>query len=107
MAPVRTEGCASLAEQFDARGPLLMLAANLKEELKAQETNLAVSLYRTHLIIAYHQVVVVHWKMVGRDLVGTPVGWRRKRYTARGPVQAREISIRLVFEFVKQFQCSR
>jgi len=107
MAPARTEGCASLAEQFDPRGPLLMLAANLKEELNAQETNLTITLHRTRLTISYHEIVVLHWKSVGRDLVCTPVGWRRKTYTAPGPSKAREITIRLLFEFVKQFQGTR
>lgn len=93
-----------MAEQFDVQGPLLMLEANLKEELRDQEANLTITLHRARLTIAYHEIVVLNWKVVGRDLVCTPVGWRRKAYTASGPVQAREITIRLIFEFVKVFQ---
>ena len=93
-----------MADPFDPRGPLLMLAANLKEELRDQDANLTITLHRTRLTIAYHEIVVLNWKVVGRDLVCTPVGWRRKTYTASGPVQAREITIRLVFEFVRQFR---
>jgi hypothetical protein len=104
MARVKTKGRASLAEQFDARAQLLMLDANLKEELRDQDANLTVTLHRARLTVAYHEIVVLHWKGVGSDLVCTPVGWRRKTYMAHGPVQAREITIRLVFEFVRQFR---
>jgi hypothetical protein len=63
-----------------------------------------VSLQRNFLTVAYHQIVVLHWRIVGGDLVCFPTGWRRKTYTALGPTKAREITIRLVFEFVRQFQ---
>ena len=88
MARAKTEGRASLAEQFDARGPLLMLEANLKEELRDQDANLTVTLHRTRLTIAYHEIVVLHWKGVGSDLVCTPVGWRRHAYSAVGATVA-------------------
>ena len=81
-----------------------MLEGNLKEELRDQDAYVTVTLHRARLAIAYHEIVVLHWKGVGSDLVCTPVGWRRKTYMARGPAQAREITIRLVFEFVRQIQ---
>jgi hypothetical protein len=92
-----------LAKVFDPRGPLLMLEAILSEDLPAEHANLTIILHRTRLMIAYHHVVVLHWKVDGSDLVCTPVGWRRKTYAARGPAQAREITIRLLFEFVRHF----
>src|SRR5262249_5551139 len=76
---------------------------SLEADLQNQATSLMLCLHRNLLTIAYHQVVVLHWRMVGRDLIGAPKGWRRKTYTAPGPVTARDITIRLVFEFVRQF----
>jgi hypothetical protein len=93
-----------VAESLDPSAPLLLLAANLEEELRNQGTHLSVRLWRTTLTITYHSIVVLNWRLVGRDLVCTPTGWRRKTYTAPGPIQAREITIRLVFEFVRSFQ---
>jgi hypothetical protein len=96
-----------VGELGEPNSPLGVLAANLKADLENQATGLTVSLHRERLTIAYHQVVVLHWKAAGGDLVCTPIGWRRKTYTALGPVQARTITIRLVFEFVRQFQVPR
>ena len=91
-------------DQLDPNAPLLLLAANLKEELRDQGGDLSVNLRRSFLTITYHQIVVLSWRVVGRNLVCTPTGWRRKTYTAPGPMQAREITIRLVFEFVRRFR---
>jgi hypothetical protein len=94
-----------VAQVLDPFAPLLLLAANLEEELQAQGTNLTVSLQRNVLAVAYHQIVILHWRIVGDTLVCSPTRWRREAYTAAGPTSAREITIRLVFEFVRQFQC--
>jgi hypothetical protein len=93
-----------VAEPLDPLAPLLLLAANLEMELRDQGMHLSVSVHRNSLAVAYHQIVILNWRVVGRDLVCTPSGWRRKTYTALGPTQAREITIRLVFEFVRQFR---
>jgi hypothetical protein len=95
----------AVAEVPDPFAPLRLLAANLEEEIRDQGTHLSVSVHQNSLAVAYHQIVILNWRVAGRDLVCTPSGWRRKTYTALGPTQAREITIRLVFEFVRLF-CS-
>jgi hypothetical protein len=94
----------NLAEQFDPRAQLLLLEASLKEELGDQQTALVVRLQRAGLTVAYHQTAVLRWTFVGQNLVCIPIGWCHKTYIASGPLQAREITIRLVFEFVQQLQ---
>jgi hypothetical protein len=93
-----------MGEGPDPNSPLTLLAESLQAELEDHPASLTIRLHRQRLTIAYHQVVVLHWKVVGCDLVCTPIGWRRKTYTALGPAQARNITIRLVFEFVRQFR---
>ena len=97
---MRTVGVAG--KMRDPFAPLLLLAASLEEELRGQRTNLTVSLQRNFLTVAYDQIVVLHWRRVGSDLVCFPRC--RKTYTALGSTKAREITLRLVFEFVRQFQ---
>jgi len=87
----------------DPISPLTVLAESLEADLQNQTTSLMLSLHRGLLTLAYHQVVFLHWRMVGRDLICEPKGWRRKTYTAPGPLKARDITIHLVFEFVQQF----
>ena len=94
----------NLAEQFDPRAQLLLLEASLKKELGNQQTALTVRLQRAGLTVAYHQMAVLRWTFIRRNLVCIPIGGCHKTYLASGPLQAREITIRLVFEFVKQFQ---
>lgn len=53
---------------------------------------LAATQFVERLTIAYHQIVVLHWKVVGPDLICSSVDWRRKTYTAPGPVHARELT---------------
>jgi hypothetical protein len=94
----------NLAEHFDPRAQLLLLEASLKKELANQETALTVRLQRAGLTVAYRQMAVLRWTLIRRNLVCIPIGWCHKSYIASGPLQAREITICLVFEFVKQFQ---
>lgn len=96
----------TLAEQFDPRAQLLVLEASLKKELANQETALTLRLQRASLTVAYHQMAVLRWTLVRRNLVCIPIGSCRKTYVASGPLQAREITTRLVFEFVKQLRSS-
>jgi hypothetical protein len=91
---MRTVGVAG--KMRDPFAPLLLLAASLEEELRGQRTNLTVSLQRNFLTVAYDQIVVLHWRRVGSDLVCFPSGWCRKTYTALGSTKAREITLRLV-----------
>jgi hypothetical protein len=88
----------------DPNSPLTVLAASLEADLKNQATDLTLSLHRGQLTLSYHQIVVLRWRMVGQDLVCSLTGWRRKTYAASGPMQARNITIRLVFEFVREFR---
>jgi hypothetical protein len=88
-----------MGEGRESNSPLTLLAEILEAELEDHAASLTIRLHRNRLTIAYHQVVVLQWKLVGRDLVCTPTGWHRKIYTALGPAQARSITIRLVFEF--------
>lgn len=85
----------------DPTSPLTVLAESLGADLQNQATSLSLCLHQALLTIAYHQVV--YWRMVRRDLICVPKGWYRKTYPAPGPVKARDITIRLVFEFVRQF----
>jgi hypothetical protein len=101
---MKTEGRMNLAEQFDPRAQLLLLEASLKKDLGNQQTALTVRLQRAGLTVAYHQMEVLRWTFVRRNLVCIPIGWCHKTYITSGPVQAREITIRLVFEFVRQLQ---
>jgi len=94
----------NLAEQFDPRAQLLLLEASLKKELGNQQTALTVRLQGAGLTVAYHQMAVLRWTFIRRNLVCIPIGGCHKTYLASGPLQAREITIRLVFEFVKQCQ---
>jgi hypothetical protein len=94
----------NLAEQFDPRAQILVLEASLKNELAGQETALTLCLQRSGLTIAYHQMTVLRWTSVRRNLVCIPIGGCHEAYVAHGPLQAREITIRLVFEFVKQYR---
>jgi hypothetical protein len=94
----------NLAEQFDPRAQLLVLEASLRKELANQETALTLRLQRTGLTVAYHQMAVLRWRVVRRNLVCIPVSSCHKTYVASGPLHACEITIRLVFEFVKQLQ---
>ena len=97
----------SWIERFDPQAQLDVLAAALADDLRGQVTNVAIARAGRRLTLSYHQIVVLCWKVSGRDLVCIPLGWRRKTYTATGPVHARAITIRLVFEFVRQFQGPR
>jgi hypothetical protein len=87
----------------DPSSPLAALAESLKADLENKPTGVTLSLHRRRLTLAYHRTVVLHWRTVGRELVCAPTGWCRKIHTAPDPVQARDITIRLVFEFVRQF----
>jgi hypothetical protein len=88
----------------DPSSPLAVLAESLEADLGDEATGVTLSLHRRRLTLAYHQMVVLHWRTVGRELVCAPTGWSRKIYTAPGPVQARDVTIRLVFQFVRQLQ---
>jgi hypothetical protein len=87
----------------DPSSPLTVLTERLEAELDDHATSLALTLHHGRLTVAYHQVVILHWRIVCGELVCVATGWRRKTYVAQGPVQAREIAISLVFEFVRQF----
>jgi hypothetical protein len=84
-----------------ASGLLHALAASLCQDLRGQRTELTINLRWPHLAIAYHHIVVVRWASVGDKIVAAPDGWSESSYTAAGVEQARRITIRLVFEFVR------
>ena len=93
-----------VTERRDPFIELGLLASSLEEELKNQETELVVDLVDNDLVIAYHHIVVLHWRVVDLELVCSPTCWRRITFTVASAERAREITIRLVFEFVRELQ---
>jgi hypothetical protein len=89
----------------DPSNELRLLAARLQEELGDQETRLAIDHLDSNIVIAYHSIVIMYWKVVAGQLVCVPTAWHRQTYTAPCAVRAREITIRLAFDFVRQ-SCS-
>jgi hypothetical protein len=103
--PDTTDGNGSLGlgEPCEPCDLLDALAARLRGELRGQQTGLMICLQTMCLAIVYHHVVIMRWTVVGDELVCTPIGWRRRTFTAASLEEARTIAIRLVFEFVRQF----
>ena len=92
---------AVVAELRDRSAELRLLAAKLQEELKGQETRLSVDYFDDTIVIAYRGIVAVYWRVADGELACFPTGWHRRTYTAAGVARAREIMIRLMFEFVR------
>jgi hypothetical protein len=92
-----------LVEPADPPGPLLMLATRLAEDLPPEGAELTVRPQRTLLTLAYHHIVILTWKVVDSDLMCTPIGWHHTTYTAGDPGEAHRLTVRLVFEFLRQF----
>ena len=101
MTPDATETTTLPHLADEASGLLHALAASLCQDLRGQQTGLTISLQRPHLAIAYHNMIVVRWACVGDQIVASPDGWGESTHTAAGLEQARKITIRLVFEFVR------
>jgi hypothetical protein len=92
---------AVVAEMRDQSAELRQLAAKLQEELKGQETRLSVDYFDDTIVIAYRGIVAVYWRLANEELACFPTAWHRRTYTAASVARAREITIRLIFEFVR------
>jgi hypothetical protein len=77
------------------------LPPKLQEELKGQETRLAVGHFDDTIVIAHRGIVAVYWRVADGKLACFPTGWHHRTYTAAGVARAREITIRPMFEFVR------
>jgi hypothetical protein len=91
------------AEPHDRRAELRLLAAQLHEELTDGEIRLSLIQIDNTIVIAYHHIVALYWEGTDGKLTCIPRGWRSGRYAAANAVRAREITIRLLFEFVREF----
>jgi hypothetical protein len=92
---------AVVAEVPDRSAELRLLAAKLQEELQGQETKLSVDYFDGTIVIAYRGIVAVYWRVADGELACFPTSWHRRTYRAAGVARAREITIRLMFEFVR------
>src|SRR5262245_7174172 len=92
-----------VAELSDPSAELRLLAAKLQEELRNQETRLAVDYFDNNIVISYHRTIVLYWRVADGELACFPTGWRQRTYRTTGAVRAREITIHLLFEFVREF----
>lgn len=91
-----------LAEVLAFADPLLALAARLDQELAGRESALTAVLHRSHLTVAYRQVLILQWRSEGRDLICTPIGWRQDVHITSDHGEAHRMTARLVFEFAKR-----
>ena len=93
---------AVVSERCDPSTELRLLAAKLQEELGDQQTKLVVDHLDGTIVIAYHSIVILYWRVVDGELVCYPTGWRHRTYRAPCAARAHEITIRLAFEFVRK-----
>jgi hypothetical protein len=98
---IRGEHDAAVAGSCDASAQLRLLAARLQGELRDEETALTIDHVDNTIVVAYRGVVVLYWRVVDGELACFPTGWRLRTYTTPHALRARELTIRLLFEFVR------
>jgi hypothetical protein len=98
----KTKDRSAEVENINPQRLLVDFATCLKRGSRDPAAHLSISIRGDRLIIVYHQIVVLHWQVIDRVLVCTPIGWRYGAYTASDCSKARKITIRLLFDFAKQ-----
>src|SRR5262245_65922920 len=93
-----------VAELRDPSAELRLLAAKLQDELRGRKTRLAVDYFDNTIVIFYHRIVALYWRVADGELACFPTDWRQRTYRAASAVRAREITIRLMIEFVREFR---
>jgi hypothetical protein len=91
------------AEQMDPKFELGLLASILREELPHENATLLVERRDDELVVAYHDLLVVSWRIIAGQLVCYPER-RSHAYIASSAEHARQTTIRLVFEFVRRYR---